>query len=143
MRGLIRSSKRLRDNEIALIEMLTSMDRNYQNLVIIVEGKRDERVLRDLGVSARIIRTQRGSNRLSLIEEILEATSQVSQILILTDFDKEGAELAKFLERELDHHKVIVLKRLRLEIRKKMGNWRCIEELVALFKRKDSPEPVR
>ncbi len=140
---MLRSNRRLRDNESALIELFANIDREYKHLIIIVEGMRDERVLRDLGVRAPIVRTQTGVTRSELIEHILSIVADHNQVLILTDFDHEGVEMAHFLEDELEHHKVVTLKRVRLEIRRLMGNWRCIEELCSLFKRKDSPEPVR
>ena len=135
-------SKKMRDNERWLVELLSGIDEDYENLLIVVEGKRDESVLRVLGVKAPIIRTQSGSSRVKLIEEISKQAGKESNLLILTDFDKEGIELCRFIEKELELRKITVLKRLRREVRKAMGNWRCIEELVSVFKRGDSPEPV-
>ena len=131
----------MRDNERILIDIFTSLDTEYPNLFIIVEGKRDERVLRDLGVKSKIIKTQSGKQRKVLVEKIAHLVGQKGQVLILTDYDDEGIELQKYIEQELELHKIKILRRLRKQIRKAMGNWRCIEEIVALFKRKDSPEP--
>ncbi|MGY5861617.1 MAG: hypothetical protein RTU09_04520 [Candidatus Thorarchaeota archaeon] len=133
--------RKMRDNERTLVELFSSIDKQYEGLLIVVEGKRDERILRELGVKARIIKTQSGKPRLEVIEEIASAGGKDGQILILTDFDPEGVILCRFIERELELRKIFILKRLRREIRKSMGNWRCIEEMVALFKRRDSPEP--
>ena len=108
---------------------------------MVVEGKRDERVLRNLGFNGKVIRTQTQSTRVQVADQITLERNPESQVLILTDFDNEGIQIAKFLEQELELRKVPVLKGLRLRIRNVMGNWRCIEELVSLFKRKDSPEP--
>lgn len=135
-------AKKMRDNERWLVELLSGIDDDYENLLIVVEGKRDERVLRSLGIRAPIIRTQRGSSRTELVEEIAKQAGSEGNILILTDFDKKGVELCRFIEKELEPRKISVLKRLRSEVRKAMGNWRCIEELISVFKRGDSPEPV-
>jgi 5S rRNA maturation endonuclease (ribonuclease M5) len=133
----------MRDNEKILIDIFTSLDTEYPSLFIIVEGKRDERVLRDLGVKSKIIKTQSGRQRSVLVDGIVKFVEKQGQVLILTDYDDEGIELQKYIENELELHKIKILRRLRKKIRKAMGNWRCIEEMVALFKRKDSPEPRR
>jgi 5S rRNA maturation endonuclease (ribonuclease M5) len=136
------SDKPLRKNERALIEILTSIDLRYENLLVVVEGIRDERVLRRLGVKSSIIRTQAGQARPDLIDEIANRAGRRGEVLVLTDFDQEGIDLAKFITKDLEPHKVKVLVRLRRRIRQLMGNLRAIEELVALFGRKDSPEPL-
>ena len=135
-----RSNKRLRENERKLIDILKKIDSDYDRLFVIVEGKRDFQVLRSLGFKSPIIRTQSGKSRFELIESIAVQVEN-GPVLILTDFDDAGVEICQFIERELELRKVHVLKRLRREIRKAMGNWRCIEEFVSLFDRKDSPEP--
>ncbi len=132
----------MRDNERALVELFSTIDKQYEDLLIVVEGKRDEKVLRELGVKARIVKTQSGKPRLEYIEEIVLAGGKEGRVLILTDFDPMGVILCRFIERELELRKICILKRLRREIRKLMGNWRCIEEIVSLFKRRDSPEPL-
>ncbi|UCH05759.1 MAG: hypothetical protein JSW05_06230 [Candidatus Thorarchaeota archaeon] len=134
--------KRLRDNERALIDIIQKLDHDYESLLVVVEGKRDELVLRSLGLKAPIVKTQSGTPRQLFVDKLASATNQDRQVLILTDFDDEGSELCRLIEQELEVRRVRVLRRLRREIRKAMGNWRCIEELVALFKRKDSPEPT-
>ena len=132
----------MRDNEKILIDIFTSLDSEYPNLFIIVEGKRDEKVLRNLGVKSKIIKTQSGQQRSVLVDKISQLIGKDGQVLILTDYDLEGIELQKYIEQGLELQKIRILRRLRKQIRKAMGNWRCIEEMVALFKRKDSPEPV-
>ncbi len=136
------SRKRLRENERTLIDIIQKLDHNYESLVVVVEGQRDEMVLRNLGLKAPIVKTQTGTPRQMFIDQLVTATIQDGQVLILTDFDDEGSELCRHIEKELEVRHVRVLRRLRREIRKAMGNWRCIEELVALFKKEDSPEPV-
>jgi 5S rRNA maturation endonuclease (ribonuclease M5) len=137
----MRKTRRLRNNERTLIDLIQSLDEQYEKLFVIVEGKRDEKVLRDLGLKAPIIKTQSGIPRVQFLRQLVEEIGD-GQVLILTDFDDEGKEICSHIERELEIKRVRVLRRLRREIRKAMGNWRCIEELVALFRRKDSPEPA-
>jgi 5S rRNA maturation endonuclease (ribonuclease M5) len=135
-----RRSMKLRDNERALIELIQNLDSKYLNLIVIVEGKRDAKVLRDLGLKAPIIKTQSKLPRYRLIEQIVEKVGEKGVVLILTDYDQEGKEICNYIERGLEPTGIKTLKGVRLRIRRLMGNWRCIEELVSLFKRRDSPE---
>ncbi|MHA1577805.1 MAG: toprim domain-containing protein [Candidatus Thorarchaeota archaeon] len=136
-----RSAKPLRDNERTLVNILSTLDEKYRPVLIIVEGKRDVRILRDLGVTSPIIKTQTQATRNQLVGQIAKQVDGRMKVLILTDFDDEGVEIAGYLESELEIQKIPTLKGLRFRIRAVMGNWRCIEELVVLLKRKDSPEP--
>ena len=138
-----RRSRRLNENERALIETIQTLDSKYKNLVVIVEGKRDVAVLRNLGLEAPIIKTQTRLSRSSLVEKIATEVGKDGQVLILTDFDKKGKEIFRFLEKELELCGVKNLKRERRMIRKYMEDWTTIEQLVSLFKRSDSPEASR
>ena len=135
-----RRTRRLTENERALIETIQPLDEKYPNLLVIVEGKRDVSVLRNLGLQATIIKTQTRLSRVSLVAKILSEAGKDGQVLILTDFDKKGKEIYRFLEKELELCGVKNLKRERRVIRKYMEDWTTIEQLVSLFKRKDSPE---
>ena len=135
------STRRLRDNERTLINIIQKLD-DIDDVLVIVEGKRDEQILRRLGLGAPIIKTQQGLPRPELLDDIASQAGRDGQVLILTDFDQKGIEICSFIEKGLEPRRVKVLKRYRRKIRKAMGNWRCIEELVALFKRRDSPEPI-
>ena len=134
---------RLQEHERELVELIQNLDSKYQNLLIVVEGKRDVRVLRNLGVKAPIIKTQSRLSRIDMAENIATKAGERGLVLILTDFDKEGKEICKFIEKELELSGIKVLKRERRMIRKHMGPWRCIEEIASLFKRSDSPEASR
>ena len=135
-----RRTRRLTENERALIETIQTLDGKYPNLLVIVEGKRDVSVLRNLGLEASIIKTQTRLPRSSLIEKIVKEAGKDGQVLILTDFDKKGKEIYRFIEKELELCSVKNLKRERRMIRKYMEDWTTIEQLVSLFKRRDSPE---
>ncbi len=135
-----RRSRRLNENERALIETIQTLDSKYENLIVVVEGRRDVSVLRNLDLKAPIVRTQTRLPRYKLVEEIVAMAGKDGQVLILTDFDKEGKEIYKFIEKELELSGTKNLKRERRMIRKYMDTWICIEQLVSLFKRSDSPE---
>jgi 5S rRNA maturation endonuclease (ribonuclease M5) len=120
--------------------LLTGLDRKYQSLLVVVEGRQDEHALRHFGMKSEIVRTQSRLGRPELVDRIAEIAGKEHQVLILTDFDREGSEVCGFLQRELELHKVKVLRGLRRKIRILMGDRRCIEDLEALFRRNDSPE---
>jgi 5S rRNA maturation endonuclease (ribonuclease M5) len=134
---------KLQEHERNLVELIQSLDSKYVNLLIVVEGKRDVLVLENLGVKAPMIKTQSRLSRIDMAENIATMAGKKGQVLILTDFDKEGKEICRFIEKELELSGIKVLKRERRMIRKSMGPWRCIEEMTSLFKRSDSPEASR
>lgn len=135
-----RRSRRLNENELALIETIQTLDSKYENLIVVVEGKRDVSILRNLGLKAPIIKTQTRLPRYRMVEGIVAKAGRNGQVLILTDFDQEGKEIYRFIEKGLELSGTKNLKRERRMIRKYMDTWICIEQLVSLFKRSDSPE---
>ena len=137
-----RRNRRLNESERALIETIQTLDDRYPHLLVIVEGKRDLTVLRNLGLKAPIIKTQTKLSRPSLIEKIKTYAGQNGQVLILTDFDKRGKEIYRFIEKELELYGIKNLKRERGLIRRHMEDWTTIEQLVSLFKRSDAPEVI-
>jgi 5S rRNA maturation endonuclease (ribonuclease M5) len=139
----LRRSQRLTENEVALVEFIQTLDSKYENLLVIVEGKRDMAVLRNLGLEAPIIKTQTRLSRSELIDKIVKAAGIDGQVLVLTDFDREGKDTYRIIEKELEIAGVKNLKRERRLIRKYMDTWTTIEQLVSLFKRSDSPEASR
>ncbi|MFX1482360.1 MAG: hypothetical protein ACFFCP_04140 [Promethearchaeota archaeon] len=137
-----RKFRRLNENERALIELIQTLDSKHDNLLVVVEGKRDATVLRNLGLKAPIIKTQTLLRRNRLSEKVVEKSGKNGQVLILTDFDQKGKEIYRFIEKELEVAGVKNLKRERRLFRKYMDTWICIEQLVSLFKRSDSPEVI-
>ena len=83
--------------------------------LIIVEGEKDERILREMGASGLIFKVSRyGCGRLlDFIEQ-----NDVKEIIILTDFDSEGEALAKKCEKMASNYGVKVDKSMRLKLYK-------------------------
>jgi 5S rRNA maturation endonuclease (ribonuclease M5) len=79
---------------------------------LIVEGLRDEVALRNLGVRAEIIRL----SRLPLTEVALIASSY-KEVMILTDFDRKGEELARKLLQYLEGYPCRVDAETRRELK--------------------------
>ncbi len=67
---------------------------SLKNSIVIVEGKKDKESLMNLGINAITI-----SKALSIKEKL------TGKIVILTDLDKEGKNLAMLLEQKLKNEK--------------------------------------
>ena len=96
---------------------------------LIVEGRRDEVALRNLGVRAEIIRL----SRLPLTEIALTASSY-KEVMILTDFDRKGDELAGKLLRYLEGYSCRVDAETRRELKKLVKkDVKGVEDLYGLY----------
>jgi 2,5-diamino-6-(ribosylamino)-4(3H)-pyrimidinone 5'-phosphate reductase len=72
---------------------------------VIVEGPNDVKTLRKLGITGPIFCAK--SRRLGLVD-FLDSIATYSEVIILTDFDKEGRALAWRLRRDLSQMRVKV-----------------------------------
>ncbi|MFB6282423.1 MAG: toprim domain-containing protein [Halobacteria archaeon] len=59
--------------------------------VVLVEGRRDEKALTELGVSSDVVRLS--GNGLSLAENAVEVSRSYQTAILLTDWDSEGEQL--------------------------------------------------
>jgi len=89
--------------------------------LVIVEGKKDSKSLKSLGVKNIM---QLGGKPLAEftfhVSKLHMSTNEpeVREVVILTDFDSEGRKLAARLEYLFEKHKVAVNKRLRRKLMK-------------------------
>nr|MDO8134349.1 toprim domain-containing protein [Candidatus Njordarchaeum guaymaensis] len=95
--------KRMRHNNDAKIERISDVltelsDYSSEGIPILVEGMKDEQALKDLGVEGRIIKTRTQGKK---IFELAEELASYRRVIVLTDFDQEGEELAKEIARHL------------------------------------------
>ena len=74
-----------------------------EGIPIIVEGKADADALRKLGVKGQIICVKAS---LKPLAELLEVIKIRREAIILTDFDRRGAELANRLKKSLEEMRV-------------------------------------
>lgn len=72
---------------------------------MIVEGPNDVKTLRKLGITGPIFCAK--SRRLGLVD-FLDSIATYSEVIILTDFDKEGRALAWRLRKDLSQMRVKV-----------------------------------
>lgn len=108
--------------------LLKQIDRDCD--AIIVEGKEDEKVLKNMGVAIRIFRVANRPNA-----EFCDTVAYSSErVVILTDFDSEGKEINKELKKLLEGDVDVMS-----DYRKKFGKLLtsegrfCIEELRPLL----------
>ncbi len=88
----INQQKRL-DKFNSILESL-----NLSTEAIFVEGKRDNKALKDLGFTGNIIELNNGKSLLSTVESLVKLYSSKS-FIILTDWDRTGNILAEKLKR--------------------------------------------
>ena len=70
-----------------------------QGIPVLIEGQKDERALKELGVNGNFIKVSGSGLKLFEIAEIAAQSS--SRVVILTDFDRKGNQLAKRLSEDI------------------------------------------
>jgi len=114
-----------------LIERLNDEAKNGS--VIVVEGARDRKSLESMGVSGRIVCIQ--SSRRSTLS-FAEQLSCEKNVIVLTDFDRQGVFLANHLTRVLNSQSVRTNLALWRELRGlTRSDVRSVEELPRLQER--------
>ena len=87
-----------------LIKLVEKLAEESKETAIIVEGRKDVVALRELGVTGKIICLHNSGKALTnLVEEISDTQNSV---IILTDFDRYGRELAGRLRGSLEGNRV-------------------------------------
>ena len=88
-----------------LEETLKELDEASRIMPIVVEGLKDRIALRSLGVNGNIVVINDG---VSILETCERLARQWSAVIIFTDWDQKGGELAHALEDALRHLDVSV-----------------------------------
>lgn len=82
----------------ALEEQISALlEASHEGAAIIVEGMRDERALRSLGISGPVIM----ASRRPALELAEDTARKYKEIIILTDWDLKGEEMAQKIEQHL------------------------------------------
>jgi len=89
-----RAAQQLED----LTKVLNELKEENVDKPIVVEGSRDEKALRELGVIGEIIQINQGLHIFNLAEQL---AMQYNEIIILTDWDRRGGMLARSLSEAL------------------------------------------
>jgi 5S rRNA maturation endonuclease (ribonuclease M5) len=123
--------------EVRLEKLQKLIDRiSYESQeggVIVVEGTRDRDALTRIGITGRILCLQNSrKNALRFVEELHD----VNDVIILTDFDREGVFLAKRLARILNAESIRNNLTLWRDLRRlARSDIRSIEELPKYYQR--------
>ena len=70
-----------------------------QGIPVLIEGRKDENALKELGINGNFLKVSGSGLKLFEIAEI--ATQSSSRVVILTDFDRKGNQLAKRLSEDI------------------------------------------
>ncbi|MFQ6128365.1 MAG: toprim domain-containing protein [Thermoplasmata archaeon] len=81
-----------------LIKLIARLKEENDRYPVIVEGRKDEKALRRIGLFGIILRLDQGDSIFNLCEALREDHEKV---LILTDWDRRGGRLARALREGL------------------------------------------
>lgn len=112
---MVRYSKASEERRLEkLSEVLEGLlEEAAKGIPVIVEGLKDAEALENLGLKGTIILAKaRGGSYLDAVEE----ASTQREVIILTDFDRRGDEMAAFLKEDLEGRGVKVNLTLRRRI---------------------------
>jgi 5S rRNA maturation endonuclease (ribonuclease M5) len=108
-------------------------DETEKGGIIVVEGPRDKESLTLMGIKGRILSLQNSRKSTMGFAEQLDGEGQV---IVLTDFDREGVFLANKLARILNSQKIHANLALWRELRGlTRSELRSVEELPRLYQR--------
>ena len=123
-------STHLKDRVEKIQEIITKLtEEASKGKLIVVEGKNDAQALEELGVSGNILTLKTGG------KSFLEATKQieafdVSEVVLLLDYDRRGKEGTKRLQQDLEHIKIKVNVKWWRQLHGLVGREvQCIESL--------------
>ena len=99
-------STRLQDKKEQLTNILELLaEESKSGIPIVVEGKKDIKTIRRLGIKGIIITAKtKGKSFLNVISEIKKIKS--SNTILLLDFDKRGKQGTRYLQKNLEYHKI-------------------------------------
>lgn len=127
----------------ALEELVSSLvEASKEGTAIVVEGERDERSLRELGVTGPILRAARWP----ALEVAEEAALEYGNVIILTDWDRGGEELARRMEGHLRSAGARVdletRERLKRMVRREIKDVESLSGFVERVRSEISPEEL-
>jgi 5S rRNA maturation endonuclease (ribonuclease M5) len=123
-------STRLKDKEEKTRQIIAKLtEESTKGKLIVVEGKKDEVALQELGVSGKVLTVKTGGKSfLQAIEEIERLG--INDVVLLLDFDRRGREGTMRLKHNLERAKIKVNMRFWLDLKTLVGrDVVCIESL--------------
>jgi 5S rRNA maturation endonuclease (ribonuclease M5) len=123
-------STKLKEKQEKIQQILTKLaDASAKGKPVVVEGKKDEQALFDLGVCGLVMTVKTGG------KSFLEATTEIEnlhafEVVLLLDFDRRGKEGTLRLKQDLERAKIKVNTRFWADLEAMVGkDIHCIESL--------------
>jgi 5S rRNA maturation endonuclease (ribonuclease M5) len=123
-------STRLKEKQEKIEQILSKLaDASAKGKPVVVEGKKDEQALRELGVCGLVLTVKTGG------KSFLEATGEIEnlcvrEVVLLLDFDRRGKEGTLRLKQDLERLKIKANTRFWAELEALVGrDIHCIESL--------------
>jgi 5S rRNA maturation endonuclease (ribonuclease M5) len=113
-------STRLKEKEEKILRVLEALaEESAKGKPIVVEGKKDVKALRALGVAGSLVKVKTGGK--SFLDAVSEIeTMGVPEVILFLDFDRRGKEGTKRLKHSLE----------RAKIKPNVKFWRALSALV-------------
>jgi 5S rRNA maturation endonuclease (ribonuclease M5) len=123
-------STRLKEKEEKIQQIISILiEESSKGKLVVVEGKKDEIALQELGVCGKFLTVKTGGKSFLLTLEEIEKTG-ASEVVLLLDFDRRGKEGTLRLKQNLERTKIKIDTRFWRELEALVGREiRCIESL--------------
>ncbi|MCK4445193.1 MAG: hypothetical protein KAW09_11655 [Thermoplasmata archaeon] len=82
-----------------LENLIHELVQQNEEIPVIVEGRKDERTLRELGLKGELLRLNKGVSIFSMCESL---SRRYDSVILMTDWDRRGGQLAKLLREGLE-----------------------------------------
>ena len=111
---------------------------------VIVEGLRDVKALKRLGITKNVIALNRGVSVFAFSEEI---SKRHRKAVVLTDWDRRGGQLARMLKEALMANDVEVIDRIRIQVvilsKKEVKDIESMPTFIERLKARDASQRMR
>lgn len=108
------AERKTKNSNIEDIEKaIEELKKENEKIPIIVEGGKDEKALREIGIYGEIIKLNKGKTIAIFCEEVAKLHKEV---IILTDWDFKGGELSKMLKKGFKANCVKIEMKFRAKI---------------------------
>ncbi len=95
---------RLEEELEGLLEILERIRREEKDVPVIVEGRKDEEALQELGFDRKIIRIKTGRSIFRIIERL---RGKHEKVIILTDWDSSGRRLCHKIKKACEANTIM------------------------------------
>jgi 5S rRNA maturation endonuclease (ribonuclease M5) len=116
----LKEKHHLKEKQEKILQVIEALvEESSKGALIVVEGKKDVEALRAIGVQGQIFCLKTGGKSFTETLRKIEE-KDVSEVVLLLDFDRRGREGTSYLKQELE----------RLRIKPNLVFWRALSSLV-------------